>query len=155
MTYRDDMRHAMAGDAHTKAHPRPKRYADLVGIGVRSAQRHRSADYTKGSPMDRAIEATYAADDPWIMVAHLRIAAERSTLKSISTPDLITRYRALLVEDKLQEARDTANALDPSVAWEDRAKDSAQDVAHDVEKGAIEQEFMVRRVPLSEVFPAA
>lgn len=153
MSWREEeVTRVMAADAHSRGHPRPKRYAALMGYTtVRTAQKHRSPEYTEGSPMHRALQATMAADDPWIMAAHLMIAAERMSVKERTKEELIARYRELLAEDARHEGLDNALKVCRETTWEERAIVSARDMAHDMEKAAIEQEFAVRGVPLSEV----
>lgn len=152
MSYERDMQVSMAAAAHRKAHPRTKRTAALMGVTDRSVQRWKKRADAKGSPVERYNAALEAAEDPYIMLAHSQVAVERKKLKARSTADLITDYLQLLTEDVLHEGRDNALKLCRATSWEERAQVSAEDAAIEIRKAAIEQEFMVRRVPLSEVF---
>jgi hypothetical protein len=151
MRHESMVREHLAAVCHGDAYPNPKKAAAANRVCVRTARRWRNPDEAKGSRQDTYTRYIEAAEHPWRIVAANEVTAMQQTVKKWDKDKLIAEYRAVLKRDKHGEARDTANSLDPSVPWLERAVDSERDAADDVLKAACERELAIRDYPVAEV----
>ena len=154
---RVDARVALNAIAHDDAHRvngrrvSAKKVAAANGVTDRTARRWRDPEDAKGSLQDRYSIYLTSAQHPARLVARNDVEAFQQTVQEWPKDRLIAEYRAALIRDKQNEARDTTNSFAQERSWLERAADSERDAEDDVLKAACEIEFHARGIPVSEV----
>lgn len=127
---RDDAIRGAAARCHADADPVAKRLAARMGTTTRSAQRWRSPDYAKGSPMHRLGLYAEECPDPARIVANVRSYLYRAVAK-LSDHELVAQIREHYAEDARLEGEDNATRFVRGVNPLDRAAMHERDAAVD------------------------
>lgn len=151
---RDDAIREAAARAHADADPNAKKLAARMDVSPRSAQRYRSPDYAKGSPLHRLGLYLDGCPNPHRVVANARTYLYRG-LKDLSRTELVAQIREHYAEDGRVEGEDNASRFALGVGALDRAALHERDAAEDEWLAAAWREVAARGMTEADVLGGA